>query len=85
MTTGDSQDRELEAALAGLAVHDAPAQRVEGIRARCLTVLARRQQREEARRRAIELWRGRLEAAVAAGLGALYLAGAAERALEILR
>ncbi len=85
MTTGEPQDRELEAALASLAVHDPPAQRVDEIRARCRSVLARRQQTVEARRRAIELWRGRLEAAVAAGLGALYLAGAAERALELLR
>jgi hypothetical protein len=85
MTSREPQDRKLEAALAGLTVHDAPAGRVEEIRARCRSVLARRQRRAEARRRAVELWRGRLEAAVAAGLGALYLAGAAERALEILR
>jgi hypothetical protein len=85
MTTRESQVGELEAALAGLAVHDAPAERVEDIRARCQSALGRRRQRTEARRPAVELWRRRLEAAVAACLGALYLAGAVERALEILR
>jgi hypothetical protein len=85
MTSPDPQDGELEAALAGLAVHDAPAPRVDGIRERCRSAIARRGQHAEARRRALELWRGRLEAAVAAGLAALYLAGAAERVLEILR
>jgi hypothetical protein len=85
MTTREPQDLELEAALAGFAVHDAPTQRVEAIRAVCRSVLARRRQRSEARRQAVEPWRGRLEVAVAACLGALYLAGAAERAVEILR
>ncbi len=85
MTTREPQDGELEAALAGLAVRDAPTERVEAIRAACRSVLARRRQRAQARRQAVELWRGRLEVAVAACLGVLYLAGAAERAVEILR
>ena len=85
MTSRESQGGELEAALAGLAVHDAPTQRVEDIRAHCRSALARRRQGAEARRRALVLWRRRLEVAVAACLGALYLAGAAERALQILR
>ena len=85
MTTREQLDSVLEAGLATLTAHDAPPERVERVRARCLSALARRRLKAESRRQAAALWRGRLEVAMATGLATLYLAGALERALEILR
>ena len=85
MTTPEPVDRALDDGLAALTSHDAQPERVESIRARCLSELARRRRRAGARRQATAVWRARVETAVAAGLGALYLASALERALEILR
>jgi hypothetical protein len=85
MTIRGTEDHAaIDEMVADLAVHDAPPERVEQVRGRCLAALARRREKAEARRQAAARWRGRLEAAVAAGLAALYLAGVVERALEIL-
>lgn len=85
MMTPKPLNSRLEDALAGLTAHDAPPERVERVRARCRSELARRRRRASGRRQAVAAWRLRLETAVATGLGALYLASALERALEILR
>jgi hypothetical protein len=85
MMTPKPVDSLLEDALADLTAHDAPPERVERVRARCLSELARRRRQARGRRQAVAAWRLRLETAVATGLGALYLASAFERALEIFR
>jgi hypothetical protein len=63
-----------------LRVYDADPERVERIRARCVALLEARR-RGGARGAPSTGWRGRLEPAVAIGLGALYLADAIVRAL----
>jgi hypothetical protein len=64
-----------------LRVYDADPERVEQIRARCVALLEARRSRGGARGARAPGWRGRLEPAVAVGLGALYLADAVIRAL----
>ncbi len=68
-----------------LRVHDADPERVERIRARCLSVLEQRRREAEASRPRAAAPRGRLEPAVAVGLCALYLAEAFARALAAFR
>jgi hypothetical protein len=85
MTTRGQLNSVLEEELAGLTAHDAPPERVERVRRRCLSALAHRRSRAESRRQVAAIWRGRLGVAMATGLAVLYLAGAVERALEILR
>jgi hypothetical protein len=67
-----------------LRVYDADPERVERIRARCVSVLGAR--RHEApklpRASALRSW---LEPAVAVGVGVLYLAEAVARALAVCR
>ena len=69
--------------LSALRVHDADPERVERIRARCVAVLVARRSTKKARRPAP--WRVWLEPALAFGLGTLYLAEAATRALAVYR
>ena len=64
-----------------LRVYDADPERVERIRARCVVLLEERRSKGEVRTSRASGWRGRLEPAVAVGLGALYLADAVIRAL----
>jgi hypothetical protein len=74
---------EVDEGLRALRAHDAPPERVERVRARCLGALAMR--REGAVRRARPL-AGRtrwLEPALAFSLAALYLAEAVARALAV--
>ncbi len=71
-------------ALSALRAHDASPERVERIRARCLSALAPRRDRESRASR-LAGWRGWLEPAFALGLGALYLAEAVVRALAVYR
>jgi hypothetical protein len=81
MTRWEPED-EIEKALRALRAHDAPGDRVERIRATCLSALAARRPRPAPARSG---WRGWLEPAVALGLGALYLAEAVSRALAAYR
>jgi hypothetical protein len=83
MTRWEPED-EIEEALRALRVHDAPGDRVERIRATCLSALAARRPRPAASA-GRSGWRGWLEPAVALGLGALYLAEALSRALAAYR
>jgi hypothetical protein len=62
-----------------LRVHDADPERVERIRARCVSALEKRRHGTEAR--GSRAWRSWVEPAVALGLGALYLADAVTRAV----
>jgi len=78
-------DDAVEDALSALRVHDTSPERVERIRAQCLTVLASRRGREGSRAVRLAGWRGWLEPAFALGLGALYLAEAVIRALAVYR
>jgi hypothetical protein len=67
-----------------LRVYDADPERVERIRARCVSVLERRLE-AEARGSRAPASRSWLEPAVAVGLGVLYLAEAVTRALAAFR
>jgi hypothetical protein len=71
--------------LSALRGHDADPERVERIRARCLAVLAARHPAEPGRAGRPGPWRVWVEPALAFGLGALYLAEAATRALAVYR
>jgi hypothetical protein len=84
MTTRDPWDA-LDADLAGLHAHDANAERVERIRARCVAALAAMQDRRYARRARNAAWQRRLEQAAAYGLSVIYLAAAVGSALALLR
>jgi hypothetical protein len=84
MTTWEPGDV-VEEGLSALRAHDAPPERVERIRARCVAALAARRRTEEARGWSLAGWRGWLEPALALGLGALYLAEAISRALAVYR
>ena len=68
-----------------LRVHDADPERVERIRARCLSALAAQRRRAAAGVPDAAGERGWLEPAVALGLGAIYLADAVARALAVFR
>jgi hypothetical protein len=68
-----------------LRVHDADPDRVDRIRARCVSVLQARRREAEARRSREPGWRGWLEPALAVVVGALYLADAFGRALAFFR
>lgn len=74
-----------DADLSALRVHDAAAERVERIRARCVSVLEARRSRARTRGLRAAAWRGWLEPVLALGLGALYLAEAVTRALAVYR
>jgi hypothetical protein len=76
---------DVETDLSALRVHDAPPERVERIRARCVSVLEARGRRAQTRGPRAAAWRGWLEPALALGLGALYLAEAVTRALAVYR
>jgi hypothetical protein len=67
-----------------LRVYDADAERVERIRARCVSVLEARRHEATARGSRARGWTW-LEPAVAVGVGALYLAEAVARALAVCR
>ena len=68
-----------------LRVYDADPERVERIRARCVSVLERQRREAEARGSRAPASRSWLEPAVAVGLGVLYLAEAVTRALAAFR
>jgi hypothetical protein len=84
MTTWEPEDV-VEEGLSALRAHDAPPERVERIRARCVSVLEARRCRAAERGSRVSGWRGWLEPALALGLGALYLAEAVTRALAVYR
>lgn len=76
----------IEEGLSALRVHDADPERVERIRARCVSVLASQRRRAELEtRRAVRGWTAWLEPVLAFGLGALFLAEAVTRALSVYR
>ena len=68
-----------------LRVHDADPDRVERIRLRCVSALQKQRRKAEARRHRGLAWRSWLEPALAAGVGALYVADAFARALAFFR
>lgn len=76
---------EVDEGLRRLRVQDAPPERVERIRARCLASLEARRPRPEAPSSRALTWRDWLEPVFALGLGALYLAEAVTRALAVYR
>jgi hypothetical protein len=84
MTTGEPGD-EVDLGLRALRVHDAPPERTERIRARCVAVLEAGRPRPEPGHPRTVGWRDWLEPAFALGLGALYLAEAVTRALAVYR
>jgi hypothetical protein len=75
----DAYDAELDS----LRVYDAPPERVEQIRARCLAVLAARRRRQAQPPVRRPAWLGWLEPAFTVGLSALYLAAAVGTALRL--
>jgi hypothetical protein len=82
MTTWEPGDV-VDEGLSALRVHDASAERVERIRARCMGALASRREKAERRARPLAGGTGWLEPALAFSLGALYLAEAVARALAV--
>jgi len=70
-------------AFSTLRVHDAPVETVERIRVRCRAELVGRQRADASA--PPPTWRTWLEPVLALGLGALYLAEAVGRALEVYR
>ena len=76
---------EVEEGLRALRAHDAPPERVERIRDRCVGALVARRPRPGPRPARAIGWRDWLEPAFALGLGALYLAEAVTRALAVYR
>ena len=84
MSTREPGD-EVEEGLRALRAHDAPQERVERIRARCVAALEARRPRPEPPPSRTLTWRDWLEPAFALGLGALYLAEAVTRALAVYR
>jgi hypothetical protein len=78
-------DEEIEAGLHALRAHDAPGERAERIRERCVAVLEARRKAEATAEAPGPGWRAWLEPALAIGLGALYLAEAVSRALAVYR
>jgi len=84
MSTWEPGD-EVEEGLRALRAHDAPQERVERIRARCVAALEARRPRPEPPPSRTLTWRDWLEPAFALGLGALYLAEAVTRALAVYR
>ena len=79
------EDNAVAEALSALRVRDASPERVERIRAQCLSALASGRDKRESRASRLAGWRGWLEPALALGLGALYLAEAVVRALAVYR
>jgi hypothetical protein len=84
MTTWEPGD-EVETELSTLRVHDVAPERVERIRARCVSALAAQRRKKDSRSVSFAGWRSWLEPALALGLGALYLAEAVTRALAVYR
>ena len=82
--SGESGPDPIDQALRRLVVGDVDPERAEGIRTLCATALGQGRRTAEARRERAVHWRRRLELAAAAGLALLYLAGTAERVLQIL-
>jgi len=82
---GWEPDEAMAEELSALRVHDAGPERVERIRARCLSVLESQRRRAELTRRSGRRWTAWLEPALALGLGALFLAEAVSRALSVYR
>jgi hypothetical protein len=75
----------IDAGLAGLRTHDAGAERVERIRARCVAVVEAERRRGRARRARVNVWGQRLEQAAAIALSALYVTAAIGSSLALLR
>ncbi len=75
----------IDGGLAGLRVHDADAERVERIRARCVAVIEAERRKGYARRARVSARQLRIERAAAFGLSALYLAVAVGSSLALLR
>jgi len=80
-------DDAVEEVLSALRVHDADPERIERIRARCLSALSAPRRRTEAKERRTPrpAWTAWIEPALALGLGALFLADAVIRALAVYR
>lgn len=68
-----------------LRIHDADPERVERIRARCVSILQQRRRESEARGSRPTTWRSWLEPSIAVGVGVLYLADAWAQALALFR